>query len=107
MTGIATRRHRITLMREEDSIGGGGRMVKTTPIIATAWADIEESAGGVEERADKQVFPFNARFTVRYNTVYQVARVIGWRGAQYRISGTERSLVGDQSLVFQARLMDQ
>jgi len=107
MTGIATRRHRITLMREEDSIGAGGRMVKTTPIIATAWADIEESVGGVEERADKQIFPSNARFTVRYNTVYQLTRVISWRGAQYRISSTERSLRGDQSLAFQARLMAQ
>ena len=107
MTALSNMRRRITLMREEKQQGAGGRLVSTTPIIADVWAVVEESAGGAEERADKQVFGGTARFTVRYREPYMLARQIEWRGARYRISSTETDRLPVHSLTFSARLMEE
>lgn len=109
MTGsaLAMRRHRITLMQQKESIGAGGRMVKTTPILADVWAAVSEGAGGASERADKQIFPSTARFTVRYNTAYQQARFISWRGARYKVQGMERALnTNNATLTFDTQLTE-
>ncbi|MBL4837126.1 MAG: phage head closure protein [Kordiimonadaceae bacterium] len=106
MSALATMRRRITLMREDKSQGAGGRLVSTHPIIADVWATVEESAGGAEERADKQIYGGTARFTVLYSQNYTLARVIEWRGARYRVSGTEVQREGAPMLVFNARLME-
>ena len=106
MSGFAAMRHRITLMREEMVQGAGGRMVKTNPVLADVWAQVEESAGSAEERGDKQVFGGSASFTVRFQVGYQLARVIEWRGARYRISGTAASRGNVQTLTFTAKLME-
>ena len=107
MTALSNMRRRITLMREEKQQGAGGRLASVTPIIADVWAVVEESAGGVEERADQQIFGSSARFTVRYREQYRLARQIEWRGARYRISSTEADQSPVQSLTFIARLMEE
>lgn len=106
MSMLGNLRRRITLMQEKKSQGAGGRFVKTTPIIADVWATIEESAGGAEERADKQIFASSARFTVRYAKPYKLTRVIEWRGQTYRVTGTEVSRAGMPALTFNARLTE-
>ncbi|MFC3051652.1 phage head closure protein [Kordiimonas pumila] len=106
MTMLAGMRHRITLMQEQNVIGAGGRITKTTPIITDVWAEVTEGLAGGVERADKQIYPTSARFKVRYNAAYQAARVVVWRGVRYRIQGTERMLGTNPTLTFDTRLIE-
>ena len=106
MSNLGNLRRRITLMREENIQGSGGRVVKTTPVIADVWATVEESATSVQERADKQIFGASAHFKVRYAPHYTLAQYIEWRGQTYRITGTEASRGGTPMLTFNARLSE-
>lgn len=106
MTGLGQMHRRITLMREETVQGAGGRMLRTTPIIADVWAAVEETPGGAIERGDKQIFTNSARFTVRFARKYLMARVVEWRGARYRITGTGTTREGTPSISFSAQLME-
>lgn len=107
MTVLGNMRRRITLMREENIQGAGGRMIKATPVIGDVWATIEESAGSAQERADKQIFGGSARFTTRYSKQYLLVRQIEWRGVRYRVTGTDISRGGTPTLTFAARVMEE
>ena len=74
--------------------------------MADVWATVEESAAGVEERADKQVFGSSARFKVRYAKAYTLARAIEWRGQTYRVTSAEVNREGQQMLSFNTRLIE-
>jgi len=107
VTGLAARRHRITLMAEEKSQGAGGRFVTTTPIIADVWAAAEESGGSLAERASHEILPTRVRFTVRFSAAYQRARRIMWQGATYRVSGLQANQFGAlPSLALETVLME-
>lgn len=106
MSTLANLRRRVTLMRDEKIQGAGGRFITTNPIIADVWATVEESAGSIAERGDKQIYGGTARFTVRYSQHYAAARVIEWRGARYRITSREAKRNGIRTLTFSARLTE-
>jgi len=105
--GIASRRHRITLYRERQSQGAGGRLQTSTPVLADVWAAVEESAGSLTERAGHEWVPLQARFTVRYQAAHLAAKRLSWRGNLYRITGTAASRGGLSPLItFDAKLME-
>ncbi len=107
LSGLAARRHRITLMREEKSQGAGGRFVTTSPIITDVWAAVSEQGGSLLERGEHEHMPERVRFTVQYRSQYQQARRIGWKGAVYRVSGQQaQSLNALPSLIFDATLTE-
>jgi len=107
LSGLAARRHRITLMAEEKTQGAGGRFVTTSPIIADVWAAVEEGSGGLVERAVHEFLPAQARFTTQYKAAFLQARRISWQGGTYRISGQQPSRSGSvSSLTFEASLME-
>lgn len=106
-TGLAARRHRITLMAEEKSQGAGGRFVTTTPIIADVWAAAEENGGSLAERGEHEVLPSRVRFTMQFSTAYQRTRRIGWLGAIYRVSNMQADRYSAlPSIAFEATLTE-
>ncbi|MCK0068040.1 phage head closure protein [Kordiimonas laminariae] len=87
MNMLSNMRRRVTLLSEATHIGAGGRQQKTHPLIADVWAKVEEDGNQLETRADGEIFPAKAKFTVRYSYRFAKAKAIEWRQQHYRVTG--------------------
>ncbi len=99
---LSKMRRRVTLLSEETNIGAGGRQQKNYPLIADVWAKVEESGTQLENRADGEIFPAKASFTVRYSYRFAAAKAIEWRGQIYRVTGTQIDRSFEPMIMFSA-----
>lgn len=86
MNMLSEMRRRVTLFSEETKIVSAGRQQKTYPLIADVWAKVEEDGNELETRADGEIFPAKATFTIRYSYRFTKAKAIEWRGQRYRVN---------------------
>ncbi|WP_417459232.1 hypothetical protein [Kordiimonas sp.] len=102
MTGgsLGARRHRITLMGEASTLGAGGRINRTTPIIADVWAEVEAETLNVTERAEARALGGKATFRTAYKGAFQAARFAEWQGVRYRLEGFRLEGVDRRTMVF-------
>ncbi|WP_417462853.1 hypothetical protein [Kordiimonas sp.] len=104
MSGVqgsfGARRHRVTLMAEQSSAGAGARLIRSTPIIADVWAEVETVALGVAERADAQAISGKATFRTAYKSSYKAARLAEWRGVRYRLENFRLEGVDRRTIAF-------
>lgn len=83
-------RYRISLMREEYHQGAGGRLVKTTPIIASVWVSVADSEADLIDRAGAQKQNELLTVNMRYCETYMDASYARLDGAVYRITAKQK-----------------
>lgn len=104
MTGLAgslgARRHRVTLMTEQSTAGAGARLIRSTPVIADVWAEVETVALSVAERAAAKALRRKATFRTAYRSIYKTARFADWQGTRYRLENFRLEGVCRRVIVF-------
>ncbi len=105
-SGLGQMRHRISLMREEYHQGAGGRLVKTTPIIADVWASIADSTVDLVNRADTQKQNTGLTVTMRYCETSMTASHARLGGTMYRITTKQKHGFLNPSLEMQMSRTD-
>lgn len=88
---LADLRHRVVLMDQKQTQGQGGRMVETTPIIAEAWAAVENASAQFSDRQARQYLADKIQITIPYAPSLMATKVIGFGGCQYQVGSISRS----------------
>ncbi len=97
---LGARRHRITLMGEASTLGAGGRINRTTPVIADVWAEVEAETQSVSERAEARALGGKASFRTSYRSPLQAARFAEWQGVRFRLESFRLEGVDRRTMVF-------